>query len=675
MSHLKGIGFENFRVFEKPVWFDFAPITILTGPNSSGKSSISKALNLFKHNSKLSTLDFDTPDHQLGTFDLIMNSKSKMDKVNFYFAVDIEDDFKNLTIKLEYIKDVKSSQTILHKFELYDSLNGNIFFKSERNKLTFVDYALFLDLYYYLIRLTTEGLYQNDNNSKLFNFIGSTSKKSYLRNYRKLQPTKNNPYNVEKISERPIEINPLNTYFRWFCLMNEKEVINHFDRKIRKAEKDLANFKERISSVDYCNEIYRKYLAETKNYRESLEDDGSSSIDEIDALQGVEYLEEDKLFKNSGEILNVDEFILFNIDAKTNRVKKFQIDLKRNVEIRTKLIHEFGELKLHGLINQIERDTLKFSFSNLLFSLNPRTLDLWDNIEMQLKTNWDLPKDLKFGDCIERRSYRFRSSLSDFIIDTLDYIIQTVEEKSQQFNFIEAVRNSSQRLYSYNSNSGSFNDLLKSFQEVNFEVFEPFIKRALKDFEIADDIEVKKLEDGIGSVVYLIKDNVKTNLADLGFGTIQLLPILLQICIVANNNHDNGALGYGTYIKLREIQFTPSTLIIEEPESNLHPKLQSALAEFFIRANKEFKIQFIIETHSEYLIRKLQYLTAKKEIAPNDTVIYYLNSPKVVKETGVEQVVKIEIKKDGSLTNDFGTGFFDEALKWQLELMHLHNQN
>jgi AAA15 family ATPase/GTPase len=38
-THLKGFGLENFRVFKDYTWFDFAPITILTGPNNSDKSS------------------------------------------------------------------------------------------------------------------------------------------------------------------------------------------------------------------------------------------------------------------------------------------------------------------------------------------------------------------------------------------------------------------------------------------------------------------------------------------------------------------------------------------------------------------------------------------------------------------------------------------------------------
>ncbi|WP_374756318.1 DUF3696 domain-containing protein [Dyadobacter psychrotolerans] len=83
-------------------------------------------------------------------------------------------------------------------------------------------------------------------------------------------------------------------------------------------------------------------------------------------------------------------------------------------------------------------------------------------------------------------------------------------------------------------------------------------------------------------------------------------------------------------------------------------------------------MQFIVETHSEYLIRKLQYLTAKKQVKPSDSVIYYFHDPNNVPK-GEKQVKKIEILEDGSLSDDFGPGFFDEAANWELELIRLKN--
>ena len=40
---MQQIALENFRVFGSPASFDLAPLTVLTGRNNSGKSSLIKA--------------------------------------------------------------------------------------------------------------------------------------------------------------------------------------------------------------------------------------------------------------------------------------------------------------------------------------------------------------------------------------------------------------------------------------------------------------------------------------------------------------------------------------------------------------------------------------------------------------------------------------------------------
>ena len=111
-------------------------------------------------------------------------------------------------------------------------------------------------------------------------------------------------------------------------------------------------------------------------------------------------------------------------------------------------------------------------------------------------------------------------------------------------------------------------------------------------------------------------------------------------------------------------------VLIEEPESNLHPNYQSKLADLLVDATNNFNIQFIVETHSEYLIRKLQYLTAKNVIKPEDTIIHYFTDPKQLAK-GEKQIKEIRIKKNGVLTQDFGTGFFDEADNLAIDLFQI----
>jgi len=86
---------------------------------------------------------------------------------------------------------------------------------------------------------------------------------------------------------------------------------------------------------------------------------------------------------------------------------------------------------------------------------------------------------------------------------------------------------------------------------------------------------------------------------------------------------------------------------------------------------KSVGMQFIVETHSEYLIRKLQYLVVKGEEKPENIVIYYFDDPDEEKRQGRPQVKKITIQDDGNLSDDFGPGFFDEVARWELELLKL----
>ena len=140
-------------------------------------------------------------------------------------------------------------------------------------------------------------------------------------------------------------------------------------------------------------------------------------------------------------------------------------------------------------------------------------------------------------------------------------------------------------------------------------------------------------------------------LSNLGVGASQIVALLLA--------------NYST-----ELYKDERLIILEEPETNLHPAFQSKLADMFVDAYNAFRRQFIIETHSEYLIRKLQYLIAKGEAKPEDVVIYYFHDPNNI-PPGEKQVKKITILEDGSLSDEFGPGFFDEAANWELELLKL----
>lgn len=65
-------------------------------------------------------------------------------------------------------------------------------------------------------------------------------------------------------------------------------------------------------------------------------------------------------------------------------------------------------------------------------------------------------------------------------------------------------------------------------------------------------------------------------------------------------------------------------VMVEEPESHLHPLAQSQLAELFAKISAERGVQFIVETHSEHLFRRMQTLIAKQELKPEQAAMYFV---------------------------------------------------
>src|SRR5512133_919057 len=80
MLNIKGLLLGNFRVFSDTSCFRLAPVTIITGPNSSGKSTITGSLTLMK-NLKTCSLPYkvrlDSGKNPFGSFDMISGKSSK----------------------------------------------------------------------------------------------------------------------------------------------------------------------------------------------------------------------------------------------------------------------------------------------------------------------------------------------------------------------------------------------------------------------------------------------------------------------------------------------------------------------------------------------------------------------------------------------------------------------
>lgn len=186
-----------------------------------------------------------------------------------------------------------------------------------------------------------------------------------------------------------------------------------------------------------------------------------------------------------------------------------------------------------------------------------------------------------------------------------------------------------------------------------------FINYWLVEFEVGNGLNIQIIDES--NIIFKVINDTggETHLIDLGLGYRNLVFLLLAITSNCYRNSENNS--FYSY------PFKP-IILFEEPEINLHPKLQSKLADLIVDAKLKFNIQFIIETHSEYFIRKLQFLTATKRIQSEDIALYYFNKKL---NNGFN---RINVLESGALSHSFGNGFFDEATNWQFELYKVQSQ-
>lgn len=98
-------------------------------------------------------------------------------------------------------------------------------------------------------------------------------------------------------------------------------------------------------------------------------------------------------------------------------------------------------------------------------------------------------------------------------------------------------------------------------------------------------------------------------------------------------------------------------LILENPESHLHPSGQSVVAKM-ISIVSENNVQIIIETHSDHIINGVRGSVKNEKIKSENVLIYFLSRDLTSSEHCVD-IEKIEIDEKGRI-DSWPEGFFDE---------------
>lgn len=188
-------------------------------------------------------------------------------------------------------------------------------------------------------------------------------------------------------------------------------------------------------------------------------------------------------------------------------------------------------------------------------------------------------------------------------------------------------------------------EVLKENKEVKKQVNQWFSKFGFK-------IDVNMLREVIHHM-NVKQGGLDLDITDVGFGISQVLPIIIQ--------------GF--------LSDEESLTIIEQPEIHLHPKMQADLGDLFIDIVTSEKKKMVIETHSEYLLRRIRRRISEGKIDNNDVSICLFH-PRTKSHPAWVEVLEVGEKGDFKWPEEFYCGdLYDDITEFIKNQVngHLHS--
>lgn len=304
-----------------------------------------------------------------------------------------------------------------------------------------------------------------------------------------------------------------------------------------------------------------------------------------------------------------------------------------------------------------------YTFANNTFTFRKKERDRYDysliaksagdsaKVKIRRTTGrvWPLPEPIKFhGFPDQIRTYYQNAG---FLFD----LQLAIEEFFSRVYYLGPLREYPQRQYTWTGaqpadvgqRGEKFIDALLSSRMQGLKIdpgykykkipVENYVASWLKKLGLIESFAIDEIADGSNIYQVKVKKNRSSSevlITDVGFGVSQILPIL-TLCF---------------YVK------EGSTLLIEQPEIHLHPKVQSGLADVFIDAVKKKNIQIIIESHSEYLLKRLQRRIAEEELSNERIASFFCTND------GEHSILKkLDVDMFGNIGN-WPAGFFGDEM-------------
>ena len=187
-------------------------------------------------------------------------------------------------------------------------------------------------------------------------------------------------------------------------------------------------------------------------------------------------------------------------------------------------------------------------------------------------------------------------------------------------------------------------DILLAEKHVRVEA----VSKWLRKIGIAESLELRPMGRGARTweaVIEKADGETTVNLADVGFGVSQVLPVI--VCLLSAP--------------------AGSLVILEHPDIHLHPRAQGELADLLIDVSRASDIQVLVESHSEHLLARIQRRIAESargdgSLGPEDVRLYFCKQ-----EEGRSELEPLKMQPSGVITN-WPRDFFGDMLAERMAL-------
>ena len=187
--------------------------------------------------------------------------------------------------------------------------------------------------------------------------------------------------------------------------------------------------------------------------------------------------------------------------------------------------------------------------------------------------------------------------------------------------------------------------LLKKYQNTSTERTKDFEESLIefgKNSGLFDGVKVQDEKPENPFSVYVNYGKLSMNIANVGYGVSQVLPIVVEMLRSKGNS-----------------------FALQQPEVHLHPRAQAAFGELAYKVAVKNKNRLIIETHSDYMINRFRYTVCQGKSRINAQVLFFSRD-----ENGIH-IDKMPIDQEGQYEGEIPQKFMSFFLEEELKMLEM----